>query len=244
MKGLWALLLTLAVTWPVSAKTTYVVGVQSFSQYYPYSAYSNRNYSGFNRELLDMFANEYHYRFVYKALPLRRLDRRFVEGAFDLKYPDSPDWGQKIKKKASVTYSDSVVSYTNGVMVIDQYYGRPLDEFRLLGTVTGFTPHPYQSRINAGKIRVDESYQYDSLLMKVISGRVDGGYTNIDVAQFYLDQMGLKKGSVKFDDALPHVKGTHHLSTIHYPKLIKEFNQFLADNHAKVTELKARYGLE
>ncbi|WP_131828034.1 transporter substrate-binding domain-containing protein [Salinivibrio sp. PR6] len=244
MKRVWALLLTLAVAWPVSAKTTYVVGVQSFSQYYPYSAYSNRNYSGFNRELLDMFANEYHYRFVYKALPLRRLYRRFVEGAVDLKYPDSPDWSPDIKKKVSVTYSDPVVSYTDGVMVIDQHYGRPLDEFRFLGVVAGFTPHPYQSRISAGKIRVDESYQYDSLLMKVISGRVDGGYANIDVAQFYLDQMGLKKGSVKFDDTLPHVKGTRHLSTIHYPKLIKEFNQFLADNQAKITELKARYGLE
>ncbi|OOE89200.1 substrate-binding periplasmic protein [Salinivibrio sharmensis] len=244
MKRLWTLLLILTMTLPVSAKSTFVVGVQSFSQYYPYSAYSNRNYSGFNRELLDMFANEYHYRFVYKALPLRRLYHRFVDGAVDLKYPDSPAWSPELKKRVKVTYSDPVVSYIDGVMVIDQNYGQPLDKLNFLGVVAGFTPQPYQSRISTGKIRVDESYKYDSLLMKVISGRIDGGYANIDVAQFYLDQMGLKKGSVKFDDTLPHVKGTRHLSTIHYPKLINEFNQFLADNQEQINELKARYGLE
>ncbi|SIO33981.1 transporter substrate-binding domain-containing protein [Salinivibrio sp. ES.052] len=244
MKGLWALLLIISVTIPVHAKTTYVVGVQSFSQYYPYSAYSNRNYSGFNRELLDMFANEYHYRFVYKALPLRRLYHRFVDGVVDLKYPDSPDWSPDIKKDSEVIYSDPVVDYIDGVMVIDQHYGQPLNTLRTLGTVSGFTPKPYQSRISAGTIRLDESYKYDSLMMKVVSGRVDGGYANIAVAQFYLDQMGFKKGSVRFDDTLPHVKGTRRLSTIHYPKVIKEFNQFLAESEEKVSALKARYGFE
>lgn len=244
MKRLWALLLIMSVSVSVNAKTTYVVGVQSFSQYYPFSAYSNRSYSGFNRELLDMFANTHHYRFVYKALPLTSLPSRFVDGVVDLKYPDSPDWDRDIKKGVNVIYSEPVVDYIDGVMVIDQNYGQPIDQLQRLGTVVGFTPELYQSRIRSGQIRLNESYKYDSLMMKLVSGRIDGGYANIAVAQFYLDQMGFKKGSVRFDDTLPHEKGTRRLSTIHHPKLIDEFNQFLSDKQEAISALKARYGIE
>lgn len=244
MKRLWALLLMMSISVSVNAKTTYVVGVQSFSQYYPFSAYSNRSYSGFNRELLDMFANAYHYRFVYKALPFTSLPSRFVDGVVDLKYPDSPDWDRDIKKGSNVIYSEPVVNYIDGVMVIDQNYGQPIDQLQQLGTVVGFTPDPYQSRIRSGRIRLNESYKYDALMMKLVSGRIDGGYANIAVAQFYLDQMGFKKGSVRFDDTLPHEKGTRRLSTIHHPKLIDNFNQFLSDKKEEISALKARYGIQ
>jgi len=244
MKRLWALLLIMSVSVSVNAKTTYVVGVQSFSHYYPFSAYSNRSYSGFNRELLDMFANTHHYRFVYKALPLTSLPSRFVDGVVDLKYPDSPDWDRDIKKGVNVIYSEPVVDYIDGVMVIDQNYSQPIDQLHRLGTVVGFTPELYQSRIRSGQTRLNESYKYDSLMMKLVSGRIDGGYANIAVAQFYLDQMGFKKGSVRFDDTLPHEKGTQRLSTIHHPKLIDEFNQFLSDKQEAISALKARYGIE
>ncbi|OOF11272.1 hypothetical protein BZG83_12695 [Salinivibrio sp. PR919] len=244
MKWQWCLLLTILATLPVHANPTYVIGVQNFSQYYPYSSYANRNYSGFNRELLDMFAKTQNYRFIYKPLPLKRLYHRFVDGAVDFKYPDSPKWSPEIKRKSKIFYSEPVVNYIDGVMVIDDNYGQSLNQLKYLGVVAGFTPYPYQSRISAGQIQVDECYKYDSLLMKVVSGRVDGGYANVAVAQFYLEQMGFQKGSVRFDDTLPHSKGTRHLSTIKYPEVIAEFNRFLVDHKEDVDALKASYGLE
>ncbi|MBF0441893.1 MAG: hypothetical protein HQK54_08325, partial [Oligoflexales bacterium] len=79
-------------------KKEFIVGVQDFIGYLPESDYSNMEYKGFARELLDMFAKEKGYAFTYKAFPLKRLYDSFVHGSVDLKYPDNSYWSTDVKK--------------------------------------------------------------------------------------------------------------------------------------------------
>lgn len=115
----------LMVATPASAEhTEFTVVVQDYKALPPYSGYENGDYTGFNRELLDMFANEKGYRFDYVAFPVKRLFFEFVNGVGDLKYPDNPNWALQVKKDAQIAYSDPVVEYVNGVMVLPTNKGR------------------------------------------------------------------------------------------------------------------------
>lgn len=228
----------------VSANKIYVVGVQNFSQYYPYSSYQDQVYKGFNRELLDAFARKHNYQFKYQALPIKRLYRRFVDEKLDLKYPDSPKWSPDVKAGKEVIYSEPVVHYIDGVMVLNDRVNTGVGNLKRLGMIAGFTPWPYLDAIDNKQIEIDESYKYDYLLMKIISGRVDGGYSNIAVSQFYLNQMGMAEDTLVFDDSLPHSSGTRHLSSIKHPELIDQFNAFLIEEAEWVNKLKKRYQLQ
>ncbi len=94
-----------------------IIGVQDFKEYLPYSQYNNGRYSGFNRELLDLFAYYYKYHFTYEAYPIKRLYKKFTTGRIDLKYPDNAYWSAHLKKKLPIKYSTPVVTYIDGVMV-------------------------------------------------------------------------------------------------------------------------------
>ena len=70
MTKCFALLLCLLAL-PVAAQEDIRVGVE-LQPYQPYSDVENGEYRGYARDLLDAFAAEYGYRFVYMPLPVRR----------------------------------------------------------------------------------------------------------------------------------------------------------------------------
>jgi len=71
MTKCFALLLCLFVL-PALAQEEIHVGVE-LQPYQPYSDVENGEYRGYARDLLDAFAAEHGYRFVYMPLPVRRL---------------------------------------------------------------------------------------------------------------------------------------------------------------------------
>jgi len=219
----------------------YVVGVQNFKEYLPYSTYQNNDYSGFNRELLDLFASVNGYNFEYRALPIKRLYSDFLEGKVDLKYPDSPFWSKNLKEGIDVIYSDALVEYIDGVIVKTERLNAGIESLKTLGMIGGFTPFAYLGRINDNKISVQEVFNIEGLLRQVNSGRVDGAYLNTMVSQYYIDKTLGQGTKLVFDPDLPFSKGTRHLSTIKYPELIANFNKFLIEHKAEVDTLKEKY---
>lgn len=228
----------------VAKAQTYTVLVQDYASLPPYSAYENGEYTGFNRKILDLFAESRGYEFEYIALPVRRLFVEFVAGAGDLKYPDNPSWALHIKGDAPIVYSDAVVNYVNGVMVHPDTIGGGIERIRRLGLVAGWTPVGYQDSIERGDVELLENNSYKGLLRQAMMGRVDGAYSNVATSRYYLEHDIGEPTALVFDQALPHIRATRVVASIKHPDLIAEFNAFLEDNAAEIQKLKERFGVE
>lgn len=218
------------------------VGVE-LQPYQPYSVVEDGEYQGYARDLLDAFATEYGYRFVYTPLPVRRLLGDFLAGRVDLKFPDHPQWNADLKAGRTIHYSHPAAPYIDGILVKPQHLGQGLQRIGLLGTQNGFTPWPYLQEIHAGRIRLVQANQIESLLLMAANGRVDAVYLNPRVVSHQLRQMHLAPDSLVLDPQLPHVEDHYYLSSIRHPQLIEAFNRFLVERAEQVAAIRSRHGL-
>ncbi|MBM7557968.1 substrate-binding periplasmic protein [Halanaerobacter jeridensis] len=232
--------LVLSSVFVVAAEETYVVGVENIN-YYPYSTVKDGEYQGFAREVLDLFAEKSGYKFIYKPLPVKRLFMGLVNKKIDFKYPDNPYWGQDMKQGTEIQYSEEVVKYIDGVLVKPKNKGKKVEQIRSLGIVRGFTPYDYLDRIKSGKIRLIKAASFASSLKLGINNRVDGVYSNIAVARYFLKEEVNQPNALVYDPSLPHSKSAYHLSTAQHTQVINEFNKFLKDNKEEIKKLKEKY---
>lgn len=225
-------------------KNEYTVGVQDFEEYLPESTYKNGEYSGFARELLDLFASKNGYKFVYKPLSINRLYSEFLEGNVDFKYPDNEYWSKDLKEGKNVVYSSPAVNYVDGVMVLEKNKDITVENLKKMGIVMGFTPFAYMDKINAGQIEKIENPNYDGLMQQVLEGRVDGAYSNIAITKYYFEKNSNQKEKLVFASNLPYTKSTRKFSSIKHPEVIVKFDAFLESNKAEVEALKEKYKIE
>jgi hypothetical protein len=225
-------------------QTIFTIGVEA-QKYYP--QYDNENgieYFGLARDLLDLFTQEKNYQFIYKIRPVKRLFHEFVEkNEYDFKYPDNPYWQSDMKKGKNIVYSDSVVKYIDGVMVLAENKSMDISQFTSLGTVRGFTPYPFLDLISQNKVKLTENNNFISLLKQVLVKRIDGAYSNVSVARYNLKENLKKPDAIVFNPTLPHIKDSYYLSSIAHPKVISEFNAFLKDKKAQIDQLKRKYNV-
>ena len=234
-------LLLLFVTPPVVAQQKeFVIGVENINLM-PHFNNKNEVYYGFSRDLLDLFANRNNYKFIYKTLPLKRLFRDLVQQKVDFKYPDNPMWQASLKAPVEVSYSDSVIAYTEGVMVLPGRVGAGLGELKDLSMVLGYTAWPYLEYIDNAKIREWPTPNFQGALKMVLTKRVNGMYVNIAVGDYQLKHIFNQPGALVFDPHLPHVKDHYYLSTVKYPEVIAQFNQFLVEDREVIEQLKSQY---
>lgn len=230
-----------------SEKRDFIIGVQDFPEYMPYSQFQNEEYFGFNRELLDAFANDAGFSFQYEAVPVKRLYKMFLLKKVDLKYPDNAYWSIKQKRGVNIHYSDPVVRYVDGVIVLNKNRGKGLKNLKVLGIISGFTPYSYMDQIKKGTVQVHENNSYLGLLRMMFKNRVDGAYTNIAVSKYYFEHDLVTQddqSALVFDPDLPHTESTRHLSTVDYPEVIEKFNQWMVDKKPFIDELKQKYRVE
>lgn len=226
---------------------SYTVGVQNFTEYMPYSQYYDGKYSGFNRDLLDAFAESYGFTFIYEAAPPKRLQQMLLLGKVDFKYPDNVYWGPDSKKDKMIYYSQPVVRYVDGVIVLSSNLGKGVENLKTLGTVIGFTPYAYLEFIQKGSIKLHENPSYMGLLRQIIRGHVDGAYVNIAVSRYYFQKETIDhqdESVLVFDAVLPHTRSTRHLSTMAHPGLIRVFDQWMEQNQDMIDALKEKYEVE
>lgn len=227
----------------VLAGPNYVVGVEALN-YYPHYSDEGKQYSGFARDLLDAFAKDKGYSFEYKILPVARLYGEFFAGALDFKYPDNQLWQESKRKGLTIEYSEPVVSYTDGVLVLPANKGKGVEKIKSLGTVRGFTPWDYLGLVESGQIKVQEVNSFQQSLLQGINARVDGVYMNLEVGHYHLNNVLKLPGALVFDEALPSSKGFYTLSSTKNGQVIVEFNKFLIEHATEVSALKAKYGLQ
>lgn len=218
----------------------YVVGVEDID-YFPIYAERGNEYSGFARELMDEFAAAQGIVFKYKSLPIKRLFGSFLEGKIDFKFPDSSYWKSDMKEGKNVVYSEPVLEYIDGVMVLPENLNKGKENLKKLGVVRGFTPWDYLGDIEAKTVKVKENTTLDGLMNLVKNKRIDGVYFNVIVARYFLENTKFENNLIVFDSSLPHTRSHYYLSTIKHPELIEQFNTFMKTNSGLVEKLKAKY---
>ncbi len=227
-----------------SQQTTFVVGVEDL-EYFPQYSHRGNTVIGFGRELLDAFARSRGYHFEYRLYPLGRLSlEAFKYKSLDFKYPDNPAWEPALRKQANVHYSKPVMPYIDGVLVLPENKGRTLKDFKILGTVTGFTPLKYLDLIADKRVSVFQNDSFISLLKQVTLKRVDGAYVNIEVARYQLRDVLRQPDALVFDAGLPHVRDHYYLSSVKHPAIIKEFNDFLDQEPALYEQIRKKLAIE
>lgn len=225
----------------LAAQTTYTVGVEALDYKPLYYVDEKNQYSGFARELLDDFAKQMGIKFEYSALPIKRLYRGLLSADIDFKFPDNPLWQQDLKRGTPLYYSDPVLSYVDGVFVKPENEHISVAELKRLGVPLGFSPIPYQSYAQAGKISILEENTYATLIKLVLNNRLDGIYMNYHVAKSNSKQLFGNREAIAFAKQLPHVSGTMQLSSNKHQDWIQKFNIYMVENHQRVLELKEKH---
>lgn len=224
------------------------VGVQNFSHYLPYSSYNpkgelGQRYQGFNRELLDAFAEIAKLDIEYKAMSIADLYQAFSNDEIDLRYPDNPEW-QLYPKPANSVYSSPVIAFIDGALVKPENQGHGLNQLTDFATVNGYIPPlSYSDRENAGNLKITTYKQIEQLLDRIIHGHHQAGYINITVAEHNLRTSFKQPTALLFNPSLPYKRSFRYLSSHTRPNLITAFNQFLISHKALVEQLKQRHKL-
>ncbi len=236
---LW-LLMFMAICATAQEQQTYIVGVEDIT-YYPHYNYEDNQYTGFARGILDAFAEDTGIQLIYRPFPIRRLFQELVAQRIDLKYPDNAYWAADLKQGTNITYSDPVVEYIDGVMVLPQRLTQELSELKVLGIPAGFTAWPYLELIQAGQVRIHENNRFSGLLEQTLRGWVDGAFMNISVAAYQLEIEMSRPRALLFNENLPHIRGHYRLSSPRHPNLIARFNAWMASETAQIEQLKDAY---
>lgn len=219
---------------------TIVVGIEQID-YYPHYDFSAGQQRGYFYDLMQLFAKSSGYRISYTALPVKRL---YVEAnnSIDVVYPDNPSWQQHHLTDHQKTYSEPVVYTLGSTMVLAENRHMPLDKFKSLAVIHGFTPYRWLALQSQYKFRIVDVADSTSALGLVLKARVHGASIELNVANEYLRRQGLS-GALVAAEHLPFTELPFLLSSVNKPELIGEFNRFLQQHPTEIKQLKQKYQL-
>lgn len=228
-----------------SAQTLYRIGVQEID-YFPIYAATAPDYQfrGYAREVLDFFARQEDIQLAYVPLPVRRLIREYRQGRLDLVFPDNPHWDVAAKVDMHISYSQPLLVFQDAILVQPQHLGQPLDSFRTLGFIHGFTPWKFQADIEAGRVQIKEAPSPESLIHMTLLGYIDGANMARQVAGFHLRRLGMPNALVAEPRLLELKDSQYYLSSNHHPELIARFDAFLLRERKAIAALRAKYELQ
>ncbi|NEX20224.1 amino acid ABC transporter substrate-binding protein [Thiorhodococcus mannitoliphagus] len=220
----------------------YLVGVENID-YRPYQAGHTGTFEGFGRELLDAFAVAADIEFDYLPLPPSRLLPSLLQDRIDFKYPDDSDWSLAQREGYEIHYSRPILGYVDGTLVTPQRLGLPASEIRTLGTLIGFTPIAWRSRLSQGQVSLKENADFTALFQQVLNHRLDAAYANVAVARDQSMRSFGRPDVLRFDPSLPFARGDYRLSTRRHPALIERFDAWIQLESEAVAALAERAGL-
>ncbi|WP_281561481.1 transporter substrate-binding domain-containing protein [Thalassomonas sp. RHCl1] len=238
--------LVFLVSFTSSAKDeqkTLVIGIEALDYLPFYQVKAGEPLSGYSVDLLRLFGRKYGYDIKFKAYNVSRLFSVFLAGRIDFKYPDSPNWSAQMKKSHGIHYSNSTTVIIDGILTLKKHEELLLDEFKVLGSIKGFSPWPYMGWVQTGRITLVEADNMDQLFRLLKAGRIHGAYVNVQVGLKYVEQ-NLPNLDVVWNRGLPFGKDDYFLSTIYHKDVFKDFNAFLTKHKKEIDELRRRHGIE
>jgi len=237
-----SLLVLLALFLNKSLAKEYIIGVEAVN-YYPLFDFSASDASkpSFSKELLSRFFESRNYEYRFLPLPIKRFDKWFEEDAIDFKFPDNRIWREATN--LDITYSTPAIKLMAGAYVLEKNEHIARSEVHKLGTILGFVPTLWIDEVRSGKVELMEEYSPLSVVKHLLHANVEA--TNIDenVIRFNLEQLGSKE-KVVLNKGIKHQVYAYHLSSIRYPEIIKEFDQYLVEHKTEIEALKNKYQIK
>ena len=217
-----------------------VVGVEDVA-YFPLFDFFTGSPT-FTTELLDEFASQNNYKFIYYPMPVKRFGMWLFEKDIDLKFPDNSRWNEseEINKlaKDKLTYSDTVLDLVAGTITVDPSVDDTQD-IKVLGTLLGFFPTLWIEHISNNSVKLYETSSTLMLLQQLVRGQLDAVNLEPNVVNHYLRK--LNKPKVTINKNFKYEIYSYHLSTRQHPRVIAQFNEFLKNNKSFVEGLKKKY---
>lgn len=218
------------------------VGIQNI-HYYPHYDFSGQQASGYIYDLLELFAANSQYEFIYVPLPIKRLQHELLNThQVDLMYPDNPRWAVHQKNTEIRHFSPRLVNILGGTMVLSKNQDQRLSEFETLSVPRGFTPVEWLKIQHQNRVQMVEVGDGLSALKMVLLGRADGADVEFNVATHILKSIG-QSNQLSLAPHLPYSETGFHLSTVHYAQVMVDLEKFLYENQAEVKDLKQKYAL-
>ncbi len=151
-------------------------------------------------------------------------------------------WQDEQQKKLNVTFSQSVIKLIGGSYVLESNAKYKRENIKKLATILGFTNVYWQDKIESKAIELIEESTPISIVKHMLHGNVDA--TNIDgnVIRYNLKLLGNPKAIV-INTHIKHKEYSYHLSSIKYPNIIKQFDDFLQNNPKLLQQLKKKHDI-
>jgi quinol monooxygenase YgiN len=221
----------------------FVIGVEAVN-YYPFYNFSNEsnNKPSFTRELLETFFKAQGHQIRFLALPVKRFDKWYIENSIDFKFPDNVRWRES-SQYLNLSYSVPVVNLTAGTYVVKAKANIARDNVERLATIFGFFPTLWYDKISDKSITLVEESSPLSVVKHVLYGNVEA--TNIDknVINYNLLILNKEPDEIVLNENIKNEHYAYHFSSIRYPQIIKQFNEYLVRNHQLLADLKQKYGI-
>ena len=222
-------------------KSRFTIGVQQL-EYLPYSHIKHNEYRGVMRIILDKFAQEHGYRFVYEHFPINDLYRNLKTGRIDFKMPDHPNWAKHEKKGAEFIYSRKGIPAIDGVVTLNKNQHLTAPQLRSVGKISGFTLESLDRLKHRKEIKVYEGNSLKQLLGLLSQERINGVYCNAIVARHF--GKNLLGTDFLTNRNLPFVEFEYRISTIRYKKVVEQFDVFLKRNKAWLDALYKEHDIQ
>ena len=226
---------------PIQNSTqTLVLGVEDL-HYFPLFDFKN-THPTFTTELFEEFGKQFGYKFEFYPMPVKRFDKWLFEKDIDLKFPDNSRWNEseEVNRLSKViTYSKPVLHLVAGTITYNKNI-KHKNDVKILGTLLGFYPTKWINEINSGQVELYESSSTLMLVQQLIRGQLDAINLEPTVVNHYLNQIR-EKEFVNINKNIDYEVYSYHLSSIKYPNVISDFNQFLVDNSEYVEGLRKKY---
>lgn len=223
----------------------FVIGVEAVS-YYPLFDYAHQQVDkpSFSSAVLTKFFQSKGYKFRFLPLPIKRFNKWFIEENIDFKFPDNQRWRTAKNDQLAVHYSAPVITLTAGSYVLKRNKQLARNKVKSLATIFGFFPTLWYDRINQGKLTVVTENTPYAVVKHLLHGNVEVVNIDYNVILHNLKLHNMPEDSVVLNRQIHHENYAYHLSSINYPNIIDEFNQFLADNKLLIAQLKAEFNIQ
>lgn len=219
----------------------FVIGVEDVS-YYPYFDFTS-NKTSFAKELFDQFAEDSGHQISYLPLPIKQFPRWLYEENIDFKFPDNARWQAKSNiHQLSIHYSDEIVALIAGTVIMEKNQFKEENFFKTIGTITGFEPTLWSLHIEQNKVTIYEDSSSKILVKHLVSGFVNGLDIDLAVANDGLQKLHIHHELIVSDQLAKQVYA-YRMSTVKYPEIIKQFNQWLVQRRKFVENLKVKFDI-
>ena len=197
---------------------TIQLGVEDINYYPIYGTFDFednqlKDYEGLSADIFRLFnKSQIEYEIIFNPRPIKRLYVEFL----------------------------SKNSNLDGAFVLNENKNLNLNNLKSIGILAGFSAIGYEEKIRSGKVIIEESFNVNSLLEKLLRNRIDAVYLSKFVMTCKTQKLK-KSNLVLFSNKLPNSSGYYYISTSKHPKFIKIFNEFLNNKKETINKMQDYY---